>query len=176
MDYPKYKNKKIRYYGKWLMAFVIANYLLSLFFPWYTYIHGSFLFLVMAYHILKHYRGFKAFSGIVFSVLVMLLVFDFKDFDFTWSLDYVFPSVMIFLSVILLIMIFIRKHSWKKHYDLHFYILMLNILMIVLLFFGIIQSNVLIIVTYSIILMSVIIIRLKVGKHYKKDIDKFTHY
>lgn len=175
MDYPKYKHKKSRPIGKLILLFVLLNFLLSFLMPWYTYVHGSILFIIMSIYMIKKHRGFKAFSGIVVSVLIMLLIFDFIDFEFTWSLDFVFPSFLIFMGVILLAMILVRKKSWRKHYDIHVYILLLNILMIILLLFGIIESNVMVIVTYSVIIATVIIIRLKVGKSYRKNIDKFTH-
>lgn len=176
MNYPKYKHKKARYIGKIILLFVVINYLLSLWMPWYTYIHGSFLLLIMSHHILRKYKGFKAFSGIMFSILLMLIVFDFKDFEFTWSLDYVFPGFLIFMSLVLLVMILIRKSSWQKHYDLHIYLLLLNILMIILMVFNIITTNLIVLITYSILVASVVIIRLRVGKKYSEDINKFTHY
>ncbi|MBI9013117.1 MAG: hypothetical protein JEZ08_12865 [Clostridiales bacterium] len=176
MNYPKYKNRRTRYFSRMLLGFVIINYLLSLIIPWYTYVHGSVLFLIMSYRILKSYRGFKAFSGVMFSILLMLIVFDFKDFEFTWSLDYVFPGMLIFMSVIFLFMILTKKSSWRKHHDIHVYLLLLNLLMIILMFMNIITTNIVVIITYGILVASVIIIRLKVGGKYKEDIDKFTHY
>lgn len=175
MDYPKYEHKKSRPIGRLVVIFVLLNFILSFIIPWYTYVHGSILFIIMSIYIIRKHKGFKAFSGIVLSVLIMLLIFDFIDFEFTWSLDFVFPSSLIFLSVVLLVKILIGKKSWVKHYDIHVYILMLNILMIILLLFGIIESNVMVIVTYSIMAATVIIIRLRVGKSYDKNIDKFTH-
>ena len=124
---------------------------------------------------IKKYKGFKAFSGLMFSVMIMLIIFDFIDYEFTWSLDFVFPSFLILMGVVLFIKILIGKKSWKKHYDVHVYILLLNVLMIVLLLFGVIESNVLIIVTYSIIASAVVINRIKMGKSYEKNIRKFTH-
>lgn len=176
MKYPDYKHKKARYIGKIILLFVVINYSLSLIIPWYTYIHGSFLLLIMSNHILRKYKGFKAFSGLMFSILLMLLVFDFKDFEFTWSLDYVFPGFLIFMSVLLALMILIKKSSWQKHHDVHVYLFLLNILMIILMFLGIIKSNILVYITYGILVLSVIAIRLRIGKKYSENINKFTHY
>lgn len=176
MNYPKYKNRRTRYFSRMLLGFVIINYLLSLIIPWYTYVHGSVLFLIMSYRILKSYNGFRAFIGVMFSILLMLIVFDFKDFEFTWSLDYVFPGMLIFMSVVFLFMILAKKSSWQKHHDIHVYLLLLNLLMIILMLMNIITTNLVVIITYGILVASVIIIRLRVGGKYKEDIDKFTHY
>lgn len=175
MDYPKYSYKKRKPYGRWALMFIAMNFVLSFLLPWYTYVHGSLLFVIMSIYIIRKYRGFKAFSGIILSVLIMLLIFDFVDLKFTWSLDFVFPSFLIFMDVLLLLKVLLAKKSWTKHYDIHIYIILLNILMIALLFFGVIESNVMVIVTYSIIAVTVIITRIRVGKNYHKDIDKFTH-
>lgn len=175
MDYPKYNNKKSKPIGRLILIFVLLNFIMSYVFRWYTYINGSTLFIIMSIYMIRKFRGFKAFSGIVFSVLIMLLIFDLTDLEFNWSLDFVFPSFLIFMGVLQLILIFVRKRSWKKHYDVHVYIFLLNILMFILLLLGVIESNTLVIVTYCIIVSTVIIIRIKVGKSYDKNIDKFTH-
>jgi len=175
MDYPKYKHKRYKIYGRYLLLFILANFVLSFFVPWYSYVHGSILFVVMATNIFKRYRGFKAFSAFMFAVMIMLLIFDFEDSEFTWSLDYVFPSFLIAIGVIQFILIMFRRKSWKKNYDIHVYVLLLNILMVLLLLFGVIESSVLVIVTYSIIVATMIVIRIRVGKSYGKNIDKFTH-
>ena len=48
--------------------------------------------------------------------------------------------------------------------------------MILLMITNIISTNLIGIITYGVLVASVVIIRLKVGEKYKEDMDKFTHY
>lgn len=176
MDYPKYKYKRRKPIGRFILMLVLLNFVLSYFFPWYTYVHGSLLCLIISQYVIRKHRGFRAVVGILAAVMVMLLIFDFIDYEFTWSLDFAFPSFLIFVTVWLFLMILVKKKSWKKHYDLHVYAMLLNVLMVLLLLFGVIESSVLVIVTYSILMVTVMVIRLRVGSSYRKNIEKFTHH
>ena len=77
--------------------------------------------------------------------------------------------------ITLILIVLFRKKAWANNYDTHMYTLMLTALMTGLMLIDIITSVPLVLVTVSFALLSIIVIRIKVGKRYEKNIIKFIH-
>lgn len=175
MDYPNYKEKKIKSTHKILFIINLLSLSLCFILPWYIYVQGSFMFILMSVYMIKKYSGFKAITGLAVSIMLMLLLFDFSDFNFTWSLDYVLPSFLIALTTLMGIIVLIRKNKWANYYGMHTYFILVSLLMGGLMIFGVIESIVLGIVTLSIFLATLIAIWIRVGKNYHRNLIKFMH-
>ncbi|MBI9012162.1 MAG: hypothetical protein JEZ08_07985 [Clostridiales bacterium] len=175
MEYPIYNKKKSKSLGFIILVTMLLGVVMSLVLPWFIYIEGSLIFILMSIFMYKKSRGFKRVCGMFISLLFMLIVFDFVDLNFTWSLDYVFPSFLLFIMITLILTVLFRKKTWINNYDTHMYTLMISVLMMGLMFLGIITSVPLVIVTLSFAVLSMIVIRLRVGNRYERNIGKFMH-
>ncbi len=175
MDYPIYKQKKIKPITKALFLLNLFSVVLCFIIPWYIYIQGSTMFILISFYMLKKYKGFKAITGFMFSVMFMLLLFDFADRSFTWSLDYVLPSFLIFLTTLMVGIVLFKKKKWSSYYSMHSYFILLSMLIGGFMIFGVMESMVMGIVTLSIFAASLIAIWIRVGKSYHRNILKFIH-
>jgi len=175
MEYPKYNNNDKKINKQFVLIALIGILGMCFILPWVVYILGSLTCLLLSLYIINKSRGFKRVCGLFVSVMTMLLMFDLVDLSFSWSLDYVLPSFLIFLMITFMLTVLIRKKTWTTNYDTHMYLLMINVLMAILMFIGIITSVPLVIITLSLALGTMITIRFKVGKKYERNIGKFMH-
>lgn len=154
---------------------ILTTLALTFILPWLLYVLGSGCFVLASAYIIKKSQGFKRICGLFLAIMMMLMVFDFADLSFTWSLNYVLPSFLIFIMITFMITVYVRKKTWHNNYDTHMYILMVNALMTLLMFIGIITFVPLVIVTLSFAIATMVLIRFKVGKKYERNIIKFIH-
>lgn len=175
MNYPVYKEKKLNPLKKIMLYTLLLGIVLCFILPWYIYVQGSMIFIAMSVYMFKKYKGFRALCGFTFSVMFMLLIFDFVDQTFTWSLDYVLPSFLIFLTTLMVGIVLFRKKKWSNYYSMHIYLMLISFLIGGLMIFGVMESIVMGIVTLSIFAASLIAIWIRVGKNYHRNLLKFIH-
>lgn len=173
--YPKYKKKRNMTLKSKLLIMAMVIISISFLMPWVVYSVGGLVSILMGVHMYRTQKGFKKVCGLLFSVFLLLIALDLKDLSFTWSLDYVLPSFLLFVMVTLLFSIVLKKKNWDKHYDTHMYTLLISIAMTAMMLLGIISSVPLVTITLIIAGLSMVIIRLRVGKTYRKNIMKFIH-
>jgi len=175
MEYPKYNHKKENSMKRMALLAVLTTFAMCFVLPWLIYILGSVCFVLVSTYVIKKSQGFKRICGLFVSIMMMLMVFDFADHSFTWSLNYVLPSFLIFIMISFMITVYVRKKTWHNNYDTHMYILMMNALMTVLMFIGIITFVPLVVITLSFAIATMVLIRFKVGNKYERNIIKFMH-
>ena len=175
MNYPVYKEKKLNPLKKIMLITLLIGTILCFVLPWYVYVQASMIFIAMSIYMFKKYKGFRMICGLTFSIMFLLFIIDFVDQNVTWSLDYVLPSFMIFLTTLMFTLVLFKKRKWSNYYSMHVYFILLSLIIGAMMVFGIMESIVMGIVTLSIFATTLIAIWIRVGKNYHRNLLKFIH-
>lgn len=175
MEYPKYMDKPRKPYFKWVLILNILSVSLCFLVPWYIYIQGSLLFLQFSYLILKKFKGYKAVCAITFALMLMMLQFDAINLDLSWSIDYVIPSLFMFLVTLKFIIVMVKKHKWAHYDQIHILFIAFSIVMAILMIVGLIEAIIMGSITLAIFAASLVAIWIRVGRKYYRSLLKFIH-
>ena len=144
---------------------------------WWTFLIGMFMIYgyVTLFFSLKKQIGHQPKMMMLSLLAVLLVLFiDYSTGFHGWSLNYVYPGLLAFLDLLILLLMLINKRNWQSYIIMQLWVVILSVAPFVLYIFGLVDHlQISRIILFSVILVFVATLLIGGGRARSEMVRRF---
>lgn len=137
----------------------------------------SFLYLLLIlYLFVRENAGYRVRAfGIVAAGIILVIIIDYILGFKRWSINYVFPSALIFMTIAFLLLMLINRRNWQSYLIIHMIITVFSVIPLVMCALDIITNPVMSIIAFSLSFVTTLGIIILGGSRVKSELYRRFH-
>ena len=158
-------------------ACIIINISTGVSIAWSVIVSLSFLYLLLIlYLFVRENAGYRVRAfGIVAAGIILVIVIDYILGFKRWSINYVFPSALIFMSLSFLLLMLINRRNWQSYLIIHMLITFFSVIPLIMYALEIITDPVMSIIAFSLSFVITLGIIILGGSRVKSELYRRFH-